>query len=88
MGRTFLTTTPKPVGQVQRQNTASHEVQIALVERVVNLGILDIVTAKATPSAALQALISTGARGAVKLGEDWETAINASKTSLAEDWEQ
>lgn len=90
MGRTFVTTAPMPIGrQVKQHNTAQDQRHMALVERVVNLGLLDLDTAKATPARALQALVNTGQRGKVTLGEDWETAINASagKASLAEDWE-
>ena len=89
MGRTFVTTAPMPIGQVTRHN-AQDARHIGLVERVVNLGLLDIDTAKATPARALQALINTGQRGKVMLGEDWETAAtnaSAGKSSLAEDWE-
>ena len=89
MGRTFVTTAPMPIGQVTRHNAAQDARHIGLVERVVNLGLLDIDTAKATPERALQALINTGQRGKVMLAEDWERCTNASagKSSLAEDWE-
>ena len=89
MGHTFMTTTPMPIGQVTRHNAAQDARHMAQVERVVNLGLLDVATAKATPERALQALINTGQRGKVMLGEDWERCTNASagKSSLAEDWE-
>ena len=89
MGRTFVTTAPMPIGQMTRHNAAQDARHIGLVERVVNLGLLDTDTAKATPERALQALINTGQRGKVTLGEEWEVAGNArvGKASLAEDWE-